>query len=106
MGVRDEGNVSQEGRCKAAWKRKFKPPWREAGPPNHHDDEVISDQEVVNKDPSQGWEPVLPVTARDLGTHPTRVLAVTCELASSGGREEGREGERTRDRPVKQSWKG
>jgi len=30
---------------------KFKQglPWREAGPPNHHDDKVDSDQEVVNK---------------------------------------------------------
>ena len=28
----------QEGRCKATWKREFKLPWREAGPPNHHDD--------------------------------------------------------------------
>ena len=28
----------------ATWKREFKLPWREAGPPNHHDDEVDSDQ--------------------------------------------------------------
>jgi len=35
----------QEGRCKATWKRKFKIPWREAGPPNHHDDRVDSDRE-------------------------------------------------------------
>ena len=28
----------QEGRCKATWKREFKLPWREAGPPDHHDD--------------------------------------------------------------------
>ena len=32
------------GRCKATWKRRFKLPWREAGPPNHHDDKVDSDQ--------------------------------------------------------------
>ena len=25
-------------------------PWREAGPPNRHDDEVDSDQQVVNKE--------------------------------------------------------
>jgi len=25
-------------------KREFKLPWREAGPPNHHDDKVDSDQ--------------------------------------------------------------
>ena len=26
------------------WKREFKLPWREAGPPNHHDDKVDSGQ--------------------------------------------------------------
>jgi len=30
-----------EGRCKATWKREF---ILEAGPPNHHDDKVDSDQ--------------------------------------------------------------
>ena len=25
-------------------------PWREAGPPNHHDDKVDSDQQVVDKE--------------------------------------------------------
>ena len=34
------------------WKGAFKLPWREAGPPNHHDDKVDSDQPVVNKEPS------------------------------------------------------
>ena len=34
----------EEGRRKATWKREFKLPWREAGPPNHHDDKVDSDQ--------------------------------------------------------------
>ena len=38
------------GRGKATWKREFKLPWREAGAPNHHDDKVDSDQQVVNKD--------------------------------------------------------
>ena len=33
-----------EGRCKATWNREFELPWREAGPPNHHDDKVDSDQ--------------------------------------------------------------
>ena len=28
---------------------EFKLPWCEAGPPNHHDDEVVSDQQVVKK---------------------------------------------------------
>ena len=34
----------KEGRRKATWKREFKLPWREAGPPNRYDDEVDSDQ--------------------------------------------------------------
>ena len=36
--------IFQECRCKATWKREFKLSWREAGPPNHHDDKVDSDQ--------------------------------------------------------------
>jgi len=36
--------------CKATWKREFKQSWREDGPPNHHDDKVVSDQYVVNKE--------------------------------------------------------
>ena len=34
----------QKGRCKTLWKREFKLLWREAGPPNHHDDRVDLDQ--------------------------------------------------------------
>jgi len=37
---------------KATWKREFKLPWREAGPPSHHEDKVDSDQWVVNKEVS------------------------------------------------------
>jgi len=37
-------NHLPEGRCKATWKREFNLPWREAGPPHHHDDTVDSDQ--------------------------------------------------------------
>ena len=33
-----------------AWQREFKLPWREAGPPNHHDEKVDSDQQVVNQE--------------------------------------------------------
>ena len=40
----------QEGRCKDTWKREFELAWREAGPPNHLEDEVDSEQYVVNKD--------------------------------------------------------
>jgi len=32
------------GACTATWEREFKIPWREAGPPNHYDDKVDSDQ--------------------------------------------------------------
>ena len=39
-----------DGRCKASWKREFKLPWREAGPPYHHGKEVDLDQWVVNKE--------------------------------------------------------
>ena len=35
---------AQEGRCKATWKMKFKLLWRDAGPPNHLDGKVDSDQ--------------------------------------------------------------
>ena len=38
------------GRYKATWKREFKIPWREAGPPNHLDDKVDSDQRVVDQE--------------------------------------------------------
>ena len=40
----DTSPVQQEGRCKATRKREFKLRWREAGPPNHHDDKVDSVQ--------------------------------------------------------------
>ena len=42
--------ASGVGRCTATWKREFRLPWRKAGPPNHHDDKVDSDQQVVNKE--------------------------------------------------------
>ena len=35
---------TQEGRYKATWKMKFTLTWREAGPPNHLDNKVDSDQ--------------------------------------------------------------
>jgi len=37
-------HLPEEGRCKDTWKREFELPWREAGPPNHHDGKVDSDQ--------------------------------------------------------------
>jgi len=39
-------------RCpvQCAWNREFRLPWREAGPPYHHDNKVDSDQKVVNKE--------------------------------------------------------
>ena len=42
--------VSEEGRCKATWKREVKISWREAGPRDHHDDKVDSDQYVFNEE--------------------------------------------------------
>ena len=42
--VRPDGASVQEGGCKATWKRYFKLPWREAGPPDHHVDKVNVDQ--------------------------------------------------------------
>ena len=42
-----------EGSRKATWKREFRLPWREAGPPYHHDDEGDSDKRVVNKELSR-----------------------------------------------------
>ena len=48
-GGRDVSST-QEGRCEATWKRKFKITWHEASPPNHHDDQVDSDQWFVNKE--------------------------------------------------------
>ena len=44
-------------RCKATWKREFKFAWCEAGPPNHHDDKVDSDQLVVNNELSLCAQP-------------------------------------------------
>ena len=35
---------------KATWKEEFNLPWCEAGPPNHLDDKVDSDQKVVNNE--------------------------------------------------------
>ena len=47
----------EKGRYKATWKREFKLPWREAGPPNHLDEKVDVDQSVVNKELSLGlWD--------------------------------------------------
>ena len=41
-----------KGLCKATWKKELKLPWREAGPPDHLNDEVDSDQYVVNQEVS------------------------------------------------------
>jgi len=51
-GIRAIGDLParEEGRYKATWKREFKLPWSEAGPPNHLDDKMDSDQWVVNKE--------------------------------------------------------
>ena len=46
-----------EGIHKATWKREFKVPWRKAGPPNHLDDKVDSNQQVVNQELSLSMSP-------------------------------------------------
>ena len=33
-----------EGGCKDTWKKEFKLPWREAGPPDHHECKADSGQ--------------------------------------------------------------
>ena len=54
MTVVDPRNVQpmDEYGADSTWKREFKYPWREAGPPDHLDDTEDSDQWVVNKDVS------------------------------------------------------
>ena len=42
--------VGREGRYKSTCKSEFKVSWREASPPNHHADKVVSDQWVVSKE--------------------------------------------------------
>ena len=47
-----QAGCREEGRCTATWKV----PRRKAGPPNHHDDIVDSDQQVVDKERSLSLE--------------------------------------------------
>ena len=56
--------LSSEGTCKATWKRKFKLPPREAGPTNHHDNEVDSGQWDADKELSlcSGGDFIQPVS--------------------------------------------
>ena len=49
QGVGFEEVHRKEGRSEATWNRELELSWREAGPPNHRDDEADSDQQVVNK---------------------------------------------------------
>ena len=42
--VSDRGGALQDGECKATWEREFKLRWREAGPPDHHDNHADSDR--------------------------------------------------------------
>jgi len=47
-GLIGSGLFKKSARGEHLWQgcleREFNPPWREAGPPNHHDDKVDSDQ--------------------------------------------------------------
>jgi hypothetical protein len=47
--LRREMPITQTKYTPPPWKRELKLPWRQAGPHNHHDDEVDSDQQVVDK---------------------------------------------------------
>ena len=58
------------GRYKATWKREFKLPWREAGPPNHHDDKVDSDQWVVSEEVSLSGASGAAGDRRELNPYP------------------------------------
>jgi len=44
LSVEERALDSLTARYTATWAREFKFPWREAGPPNHLDDQVDSDQ--------------------------------------------------------------
>ena len=62
----------------AAWKREFKPPWCEAGPPHHLDDKVDSDQQVVSKE--------LSLSLTSFKTcDPHQVLIRACRETERGG---------------------
>ena len=60
----------------ATWKRKFKFPWRKAGPPNHLDDEVDADQWVVNKELSVNWDPAVLSDKKIRGSYDVSVEGV------------------------------
>ena len=49
-------------------KKRLKVPWREAGPPHHHDDKVDSDEYVVNKEFSLSGQSGSPLTVGSLQT--------------------------------------
>ena len=70
------GRTWSEGRCKATWKREFNLPSREAGPPDHHDDRVDSDQLVVNKELSLRL-------SLSLSLSPSRALSLSLSLSLS-----------------------
>jgi len=56
--------VSRKVDVRLPGKREVKLQWREAGPPNHHDDKVDSDLEVVNKELSMcGRKSAVPTLA-------------------------------------------
>jgi len=65
----EAGEDDVRGRARALVPRKVdvrvKLPWREAGPLNHHDDIVDSDQQVVNN--SLSWYPSIFPTVEPFG---------------------------------------
>ena len=58
----DGDDVATDATQEGAPGAQFKLPWREAGPPNHHEDKVDSDQYVVTKELSRRRGVVIPPT--------------------------------------------
>ena len=48
------------GLRQANWEMEVKLSWRQASPPNHHDDQVDSDQYAINKEVSLWGREMLP----------------------------------------------
>ena len=56
------------GQALHALQSELKPPWREAGPPNHHDDQVDSDQyHTTMKQQTTAEMPIRPGQASPIG---------------------------------------
>jgi hypothetical protein len=82
--IRPGTSLAQKGRCKATWKSDFKLSWREAGSPNHHNDQVDSDRQVVNKELSPSLPTPAPISEKSrplIGWHTFRAKFVEISRA-------------------------